>query len=75
MSTIFLRPKNDGSFLMILNPKQFNGSVEYHHFKMDTLDTVTRMMKLGCFMASVDLKEAPYTVPIHFNHQKSPETL
>ena len=70
MSTIFLRPKNDGSFRMILNLKQFNESVEYHHFKMDTLETVTRMMKPGCFMASVDLKDAYYTVPMHSNHQK-----
>ena len=65
VSTIFLRHKNDGSFRMILNLKQFNESVEYHHFKMDTLETVTRMMKPGCFMASVDLKDAYYTVPIH----------
>ena len=44
VSTMFLRPKNDGSFCKILNLKQFNESVEYHHFKMDTLGTVTRMM-------------------------------
>ena len=70
VSTIFLRPKNDGSFRMILNLKQFNESVEYHHFKMDTLETVTRIMKPGCFIASVDLKDAYYTVPIHSDHQK-----
>ena len=70
VSTIFLRPKYDGSFRMILNLKQFNKWVEYHHFKMDTLDTVTRMMKPGCFMASVDLKDAYYTVPILSDHQK-----
>ena len=27
-------------------------------------------MKPGCFMASVDLKDAYYTVPIHPSHQK-----
>ena len=70
MSTIFLRPKNDGSFRMILNLKQFNEWVEYQHFKMDTLDTVTRMMKPGCSMASVDLNDAYYAVPIHSDHQK-----
>jgi len=41
VSTIFLRPKTDGPFHMILNLKQFNESVEYHHFLMDTLETVT----------------------------------
>jgi len=55
---------------MILNLKQFNESVEYHHFQMDTLKTVTRIIKPGCFMASVDIQDAYYTVPIHSDHQK-----
>ena len=55
---------------MILNLKEFNKSVEHHHFKMDTLDTVTKMIKPGCHMASVDLKDAYYTVAIHKDHQK-----
>jgi len=55
---------------MILNLKEFNKSVEHHHFKMNTLDTVTKMIKPGCYMASVDLKDAYYTVPIHKDHQK-----
>ena len=33
VSTIFLLPKNDGSFRMILNLKQFKESAEYHHLK------------------------------------------
>ncbi|KXJ09019.1 Transposon Tf2-6 polyprotein [Exaiptasia diaphana] len=70
ISTIFVRPKADGSYRMILNLKEFNQSVEYHHFKMDTLDTVLKMVKPGCYMASVDLKDAYYTVPIHKDHQK-----
>lgn len=70
ISTIFLRPKPDGTFRMILNLKEFNQSVEHHHFKMNTLDTVTKMIKPGCYMASVDLKDAYYTVPIHKDHQK-----
>ena len=37
VSTIFLRPKTDGSHRTILNPKQFNEFVEYHHFKMARL--------------------------------------
>lgn len=54
---------------MILNLKEFNKSVEHHHFKMDTLDTVTKMIKPGCYVASVDLKDAYYTVPIQEDHQ------
>lgn len=70
ISTIFCRPKPDGSHRLILNLKEFNKSVEYHHFKMDTLDSVVQLVKPGCYMASVDLKDAYYTVPIHKDHQK-----
>ena len=54
VSTIFLRPKKDGSHRTILNLKQFNEFVEYHHFKMDKLEAAISMMKPGCYMASVD---------------------
>ena len=37
---------------------------------MDTSEIVIRMMKPGCYMESVDLKGASYTVPIHPEHQK-----
>ena len=37
---------------------------------MDTLEAAVSMMKPGCFMASVELKDASYTVPIHPSHQK-----
>ena len=70
ISTIFLRPKKDGSHRMILNLKKLNSFVEYHHFKMDTLTTAIIMMRPGCYMASVDLKDAYYTVPIAPQHQK-----
>lgn len=70
VSTIFLRPKKDGAHRTILNLKQFNAFVEYHHFKMDTLDTAINMIKRGCFMVLVDLKDAYYTVPIGPCHQK-----
>ena len=43
ISPIFLRPKSDGSYRMIPNLKKFNEFVEYHHFKMDTLDTVVNV--------------------------------
>ena len=66
----FLRPKSDGSYRMILNLKKFNEFVEYHHFKVGTLETVVKMMKPGCFMASVDLRDAYYTVPVHPEHRK-----
>jgi len=70
VSTIFLHPKKDGTHRTILNLKQFNEFVEYHHFKMNTLETAINMIKPGCYMASVDLKDAYYTVLIAPGHQK-----
>ena len=37
---------------------------------MDTLEAAISMIKPGCYMASVDLKDAYYTVPIDPGHHK-----
>lgn len=67
---IFTRAKKDGSFRVILNLKCLNTHVQYHHFKTDSLNTVLQMVKPGCFMASIDLKDAYYSVPIATADQK-----
>ena len=64
ISNIFIRPKKDGAFRMILNLKPLNKFVDYHHFKMDTFRTALKLFRPGCFMASVDLKDAYYSIPI-----------
>ena len=70
ISPIFTRPKKDGSHSVIFNLKKLNESVTYHHFKMDTLETAIRLMRPGCYMTSIDLKDAYYTIPIAEEHQK-----
>lgn len=62
ISNIFLRPKKDGSFRMILNLKSLNQVIEYHHFKMDTLRNAIMLMTRNCWFGSVDLKQAYYSV-------------
>ena len=64
ISDIFLRDKKDGSHRMILNLKKLNLYAEKVHFKMDTLHTITKLVEKDCFMASIDLKDAYYFVPI-----------
>ena len=59
LSSIFLTPKKDGSYRLILNLKKFNRLVN-HHFKMDSLYTITKLLAANCFMASIDLKDAYY---------------
>ena len=70
ISSTFVRPKKDGAYRMILNLKSLNQYVEYHHFKLDTIWTAVHMMTPGCFMASIDLKDAYYSVHIDNLHQK-----
>lgn len=70
ISPVFTRPKKDGTFRMILNLKKMNEEVSYYHFKMDTLVTALELISKGCFMASIDLKDAYYSVPILETHKK-----
>ena len=47
-----------------------NKFVKYKHFKMESLKDVFRINKQGVWMASVDLKDAFFTVTVHNSHQK-----
>ena len=66
----FHYPKKDGSHRVISNLKTFNKSVAFYQFKMDTLETAIRLMTPGCFMTSIDLRDAYYSVPTASEHQK-----
>ena len=44
ISPIFVSPKKDGSFRMILNLKKLNAYVVYHHFKMESIWSAIRLM-------------------------------
>jgi hypothetical protein len=70
ISNIFLRPKKDGSHRVILNLKRLNEELYYHHFKMESLNSALNLLRLGCFMCSIDLKDAYYTVPIDQKYVK-----
>lgn len=71
LSPIFLRLKKNGvDYRMILNLKELNKFVVYKHFKMESLNSVLALMTPGCFMASADIKDAYYTVPVALEHQK-----
>ena len=70
MSGVFTRPKKDASLRFILNLKNLNQFVEYKHFKMESIYNVFDLIQPGAYMASVDLKDAFYSIPIFYNHQK-----
>ena len=70
LSNIFIRPKTDGIYRLILNLKEFNKNVSYYHFKMDTLNTIINLMSPDCYMASLDLKDTYYSIPVMKEHRK-----
>ena len=70
ISSVFTRPKRDSSHRMILNLKKLNDFVTYRHFKMDTLQSILNLVQKNCFMASLDLKDAYYSVSISPAYRK-----
>ena len=60
---------DDGTRL-ILNLKELNEFVVYEHFKMDDIKTIINMVTRNCFMVTIDLKDAYYSVAISRLFQK-----
>ena len=53
-----------------MNLKRLNRYVVYRHFKMDNLHTALSMVRKDCYMASIDLTDAYYTVPVCITDKK-----
>lgn len=70
MSNIFLREKKTGSHRVILNLKPLNEHVQYLHFKMTTLSSALELVTPNCFMASIDLADAYYSVNVREDNRK-----
>lgn len=67
VSNIFIRPKPNGKFRLILDLSTLNDEVVKKHFKMTHLDSAIALMTRGCYMGSIDLKDAYYSVPVRSN--------
>ena len=67
-STYFIVPKKDGGLRPILNLKWFNHYMMKKTFRMETLSTIISIVRPGQWLASVDLKDAYFHVPIHPAH-------
>ena len=64
VSNIFLCPKKDGGFHIILNLKQFNNFAEKKKFKMETLQSILHLVTLNCWMTILDLLDTNLSVPV-----------
>ena len=55
---------------MILNLKKLNESMPYIHFKMETIKSILTLVTPYCYMATVEIKDGYFSVPILLEHQK-----
>lgn len=50
LANVFLRPKPNGNFRLILDLSSLNDEVIKKHFKMTHLNTAIEMISEGCFL-------------------------
>ncbi|KAL7296870.1 hypothetical protein TKK_0010263 [Trichogramma kaykai] len=70
LSSIFLRQKANGSHRLILNLKGLKKFIDTNHFKLEDGRTIAKIMEENCYMASIDLKDAYYLIPMHKSYRK-----
>lgn len=70
LSPIFTVPKPNGEHRFILNLKMLNRFVEVEHFKMEDYRSVLKMLDNNQYMATLDLKDAYFLIPIDESSKK-----
>ena len=70
ISNVFPRPKKNGGIRLILDLSELNKYLVYRHFKMDNIHKVLELISPNNFLASVDLRDAYYSVPVHDGDRK-----
>ena len=54
----------------VINLKRLNTFVQYLHFKMENINSLIDLLRPNDFIATIDLKDAYVTVPIHADQSK-----
>ena len=70
LSNMFLVPKKDGGFRMILNLKPLNKFIKYQKFKMDHIEQVLQLIKQDSVLCSLDISSAFSHLYLLPEHQK-----
>ena len=65
VSRIFEVPKKTGDYRLILDLHDLNTYLKKVHFKMEGLHTISSLIHLDDFLASLDLQDAFLTIPMH----------
>ena len=70
ISNVFMRPKPNGRIPLILDLSDLNADTEYLHFKMESLQKAIELLQPDCFMGSLDLSDAYYSIPVTTEDRK-----
>jgi hypothetical protein len=62
ISNIFIVPKKNGKLRPVINLRQLNEFVEYHHFKQENLKFVLDLVQKFDYLTSVDLCDAYFSI-------------
>ena len=65
VSGIFVIPKSNGGYRMIINLKPINKFIKHFHFKMENLALLRDLVQRGDFFTKIDLTDAYLSVPLH----------
>ena len=70
ISNVFLVPKKEDQWRLILNLKALNTYTIREHFKMEDIRSVKDLLTRGDYMCKLDLKDAYLSVPISAAHRR-----
>ena len=70
LSSVFLVPKEDGGFRMILNLKPLNQFIHYQKFKMDHINDVLHLIEPKMVLCSLDISNAFNQVFVDPRHHR-----
>ena len=69
-SRVFLRPKPNGKWRLILDVSELNKYVKCQTFKMDTAQVVRDAISQDCWATSIDFSDAYHHIPMSDSHRK-----
>lgn len=70
LSNIFLKPKKNKNFKIILNLKNLNSHIKYNKFKINTLQSILKLITPNYYITTINLKNTYYSIPITQKHHK-----
>ena len=70
LSSIYTVPKKNGKRRPVINLRWVNGHLHRKHFKMSTMKDVKAALTKGCYMASVDLTDCFWGLPVAEKDQR-----